>query len=201
MKDKQALTTGDVARYCGVHFRTVTRWIQKGHLKAFHLPGRGDSRIFVHDFLEFLKSHNIDIPPEFREEAEQVSALIVEDDAPMARSIKRVLTGLGVNCEIAADGFRAGALINSLKPDLITLDLKMPGLGGASVLEIVRSLPIGKEMAILVISGMEEPALKKALSNGANAYLKKPFTKAQLEEKVREVLSSKKLGGSHEARK
>lgn len=188
MKEKQALTTGDVARYCGVHFRTVTRWIQKGHLKAFHLPGRGDSRIFVNDFVDFLKKNNIQIPPELTTEVNKAKALIVEDDTGMARSIKRVLSALGFECETAADGFRAGALISVFKPDLITLDLNMPGLGGVSVLEIVRSLDLGKKVGILVISGLDSAALRKAMTAGATAALSKPFTKAQLEEKVRETL-------------
>ena len=41
MKNKQnVLTTGEAARYCDVNFRTVIRWIEKGYLKAYKLPGR-----------------------------------------------------------------------------------------------------------------------------------------------------------------
>lgn len=195
MKDKkQALTTGEVAHYCGVHFRTVTRWIKKGHLKAFQLPGRGDSRIFVHDFVEFLKANNIDIPAELDDSNEKMRALIVEDMAPMARSIKRSLEGMGIHCDVAENGFRAGALISSFRPDLITLDLGMPGLSGVEVLEIVRAIRLGKEVSVLVISGQEEGALKKTLAAGANGFLKKPFTKAQLEAKVKEIMPKLKLG-------
>lgn len=64
MKDKQLMTTGDVARYCGVNFRTVIRWIDKGRLEAFKLPGRGDNRIPVASFIAFLHANNIPIPNE-----------------------------------------------------------------------------------------------------------------------------------------
>ncbi len=64
MKDKQLMTTGDVARYCGVNFRTVIRWIDKGRLDAFKLPGRGDNRIPVESFITFLHENNIPIPTE-----------------------------------------------------------------------------------------------------------------------------------------
>lgn len=188
MKEKRALTTGEVAKYCGVHFRTVTRWIQKGHLKAFRLPGRGDSRIFVQDFIEFLKAHHIDLPADLNEPTHQIKALIVEDDAPMARSIKRTLEGMGILCEVASNGFRAGALIASYRPNLITLDLGMPGIGGSDVLEILRSQQTASDVGVLLISGQEEPAIKKAMASGANGSLKKPFTKSQLETKVREIL-------------
>jgi excisionase family DNA binding protein len=188
IKDKQVLTTGDVAKYCGVHFRTVTRWIHKGHLKAFHLPGRDDSRIFAQDFLQFLKSHGIEVPKELNETGSIVNALIVEDDPIMARTIKRALVSLGIECEIASDGFRAGVLLGSMAPKLITLDLNMPGLGGLKVLEMVRTIESAKDSFVLIISGMEEAHLKKAVSKGANAYLKKPFTKTELEQAVKDLV-------------
>lgn len=190
MKEKQVLTTGDVARYCGVHFRTVTRWIQRGHLKAFHLPGRGDSRIFVSDFLAFLKQNKIQIPLDLlASEKRTLRALIVEDDSIMARTIKRTLVGMGIECEIANDGFKAGMLLGTFRPDLTTLDLNVPGLGGFGVLEMLRSLDSTHQIKVLVISGMEEPQLKKAVTLGAHSYLKKPFSKQQLEARIRELTS------------
>ena len=62
MRDKQALTTGEVAKYCGVNFRTVIRWIERGHLEAYKLPGRGDNRIPVDSFVNFLKGNNMPVP-------------------------------------------------------------------------------------------------------------------------------------------
>ncbi|TNF38926.1 MAG: response regulator, partial [Gammaproteobacteria bacterium] len=41
----KTLTTGDIARYCQVNFRSVIRWIERGLLKAHKLPGRGDNRV------------------------------------------------------------------------------------------------------------------------------------------------------------
>lgn len=61
---KQTLTTGEVAKYCGVNFRTVIRWIERGHLEAYKLPGRGDNRIPIESFIEFLKENNIPVPEE-----------------------------------------------------------------------------------------------------------------------------------------
>lgn len=67
MKDKNLMTTGDVARYCGVNFRTVIRWIDKGRLDAFKLPGRGDNRIPLDSFITFLTENNMPIPEELLE--------------------------------------------------------------------------------------------------------------------------------------
>ena len=65
MNDKRILTTGEIANYCGVNFRTVIRWIQRGQLRAYQLPGRGDNRVEVHNFIAFLRENNIPIPRDF----------------------------------------------------------------------------------------------------------------------------------------
>lgn len=62
----QSLTTGEVASFCDVNFRTVIRWIKRGHLKAYQLPGRGDNRIVIKDFLQFLVEHSMPIPDQFQ---------------------------------------------------------------------------------------------------------------------------------------
>ena len=54
------LTTGAVAKYCGVSRVTVLRWIEKGNLTAFQLPG-GQNRICQDDFAEFVKKYSIPI--------------------------------------------------------------------------------------------------------------------------------------------
>jgi two-component system response regulator VicR len=54
------LTTGTVARHCGVSKVTVLRWIEKGNLKAFKLPG-GQNRIHRDDFFSFADKHGIPI--------------------------------------------------------------------------------------------------------------------------------------------
>ena len=54
------LTTGIAAQYCGVSYVTVLRWIRKGYLPAFRLPG-GHYRVVRADFDEFLTRHNIPV--------------------------------------------------------------------------------------------------------------------------------------------
>jgi len=59
-KYPQHITTGAIARYCGVSRVTVLRWIDKGHLAAFRLPD-GHYRIQRDDFGRFLAKHNIPV--------------------------------------------------------------------------------------------------------------------------------------------
>lgn len=58
------MTTGEVAKHCGVNFRTVIRWIERGHLEAYKLPGRGDNRIPIESFIAFLQSNQMPVPAE-----------------------------------------------------------------------------------------------------------------------------------------
>lgn len=67
MWEKTCLTTGEAARFCGVNFRTVIRWIKRGHLRAYQLPGRGDNRIETKEFLAFLARNEMPVPEELRE--------------------------------------------------------------------------------------------------------------------------------------
>lgn len=179
---KTVLTTGEIAQYCKVNFRTVIRWIKRGHLKAYQLPGRGDNRVEVGEFLRFLQQHNMPVPGEFRHAAPR--ALIVDDDQATARAIQRVLHRAGFETQLAFDGFSAGALMESFAPDVMTLDLRMPGLGGLEVLGFVRSHPRLQATKILVVSGLPQARLAEALARGADEALEKPFDNAALVEKA-----------------
>jgi excisionase family DNA binding protein len=182
MPEKRTLTTGEIAKYCGVNFRTVIRWIERGHLKAHQLPGRGDNRVEVRDFLAFLRAHEMPIPEEFLDRSRRV--LVVEDDAAMAAAIQRTLRRAGFETQIASDGFRAGTLLGTYLPGVMTLDLRMPGIPGLDVLKFVRLAERLKDIRILVVSAMPRKELDEALAAGADDVLEKPFRNQDLVEKV-----------------
>lgn len=186
MSDKKVLTTGQVAEYCGVNFRTVIRWIGKGHLKSYKLPGRGDNRVEVVHFLEFLKQNKIPIPEEFKDDLNKV--LIVEDTPEMAKSIARTLKRKGYEVEIASDGLKAGVLLSTFNPTVMTLDLMMPGLNGLEVLDYVKSNENLSKIKILVISALGIDALEDAIAKGADNYLQKPFESSDLVEAVEKLM-------------
>ena len=180
--EKPSLTTGEIAEYCGVNFRTVIRWIKRGHLKAYQLPGRGDNRVEIQDFLNFLREHDMPVPDDFKKFSYRV--LIVDDDPSMAKNIQRVLYRAGFETEIALDGFQAGTLAESFTPTVITLDLKMPGLSGLEVVKFARTRDNLKHIKILIISAMPQKDLDEALETGADDVLEKPFNNVELIEKV-----------------
>ncbi|WP_210398226.1 response regulator [Motiliproteus sediminis] len=182
----EVLTTGEVAKHCGVNFRTVIRWIERGYLKSFKLPGRGDNRIRAEDFVAFLQNNDMPVPPEYQALLRQ--ALVVDDDRNMSNSIRRVLVRAGYEVEVANDGFQAGAVLASKVPSVVLLDLMMPGVDGFEVLAYIRSESRLAATKVLVISGLGEVELQRARDAGADAVLAKPFKNEELEQQVNALL-------------
>ncbi len=207
----KTLKPGEIAAYCDVHHRTVSRWIANGQLKGHKLPGRGNYRVLLADFLSFLQQQKMPLPPALADVAATPDAatpdageapppasgariLVIDDEPSYRQAIRRVLMGTGCQLDFAADGFQAGMKLSSGKPDLITLDLSMPGLDGFDVIQFIRQQPELADLRILVISGLAAEALAQARALGADATLSKPFENSQLLELVQQLLPS---GAAH----
>lgn len=188
-------TTGDIAQMCDVNQRTVIRWIDRGELQGFKLPGRGNNRVTEESLVSFLQQHDFPLP----EGLILFSAkpvLIVDDDSAITKAIQRVLRGAGYKTVIALDGFEAGSELVRNKPLLMTLDLKMPGMDGFEVIKQIRNKADISHTKILVISSVEEILLNKALDIGADDFISKPFTNSELLEKVDQlILDAKRESG------
>jgi excisionase family DNA binding protein len=182
MKPLEFLTTGEAAKWCGVHFRTVLRWCDRGVLPSHKLPGRGDRRIRVEDFLKFLKSNRMPVPPQLRGGVPRV--LVVDDDPAAVKLITRTLKLAGFEVDHASDGFAAGARLVSFAPDVLTLDLEMPGLRGEDVIRFVRGAAPASAVRILVISALGRSELEEARRLGADDAMQKPIDYKELQRRV-----------------
>ena len=198
----QTFTSGQIATLCNVNPRTVLRWITSGKLKAFRLPG-GNHRVPADEFLTFLNDNGLPVPAELQCTATRASGsataevavqraptvLIVDDEKDVRRAINRVLRPLRWQVHEAADGFQAGSLMLQEKPDLVLLDLSMPGLDGYEVIRYIRGNRQISDCRILVISALPPAALKKALDCGADEVLAKPFDNQRLRERVQQLVT------------
>ncbi|MGI2169933.1 response regulator [Shewanella sp. MF05960] len=194
----KTLKPSEIALYCDVHQRTVSRWIAQGQLKGHKLPGRGNYRVLLSDFILFLQTQNMPMPTELLsntnqdEEAVDTTSnkriLIIDDETEIRNAIRRVLAKGGYVIDTATDGFQAGVKVLRDKPNLITLDLSMPGLDGFDVLTFIRAQPEIADIKIVVISGLSDTELQKALVLGANAVLPKPFENTQLISTINNLL-------------
>ena len=189
-KDKnEPLTTGEIARHCHVTHRGVLKWVASGKLKAYRTPGK-HSRVSVEDFLSFLKEYNMPVPVELQPSSLLKKVLIVDDDRGMVYSLRRLLMMESkYNIETAFDGFEAGKKFTSFHPDLIILDIHMPGMDGFQVCRNIRNDPKNKNTNILIISGIDEPKeIKKIMDMGADGFLQKPFSNEAFKEQIKKVL-------------
>jgi two-component system phosphate regulon response regulator PhoB len=120
----------------------------------------------------------------------EASRILVGDDTPdILEMLKFILEGEGYGVLTAATGQEVLASIRRDRPDLVLLDLRMPGLDGFGVL---RELNRGEEepppVVVLSAKGTEEDR-RAAIAAGARSYLFKPFTVSQLLHAVREQLN------------
>jgi PAS domain S-box-containing protein len=103
--------------------------------------------------------------------------LIVDDEELNVRLLERTLRRAGyTRCYSTCDGREVVALAEAFQPDLILLDLHLPGMDGFQVMEALRGRPRAGEIPILVLSGDERPESRhRALAGGARDFLGKPF--------------------------
>lgn len=102
--------------------------------------------------------------------------LIVDDDVSITELMKALLKMEGHDPITVNDSLQAIDIAKSVNPDLITLDLMMPGLTGFELCKLMTEDPDLSNTPIVIISAKDDPESKqKALASGARNYLNKPF--------------------------
>ena len=115
--------------------------------------------------------------------------LVVDDEVDLAWALRQSLTDEGYEVSLAHDGTEALAAIAGQRPDLIILDIKMPGMNGLEVCRRLRRDPSCAAVPILFLtvrSGIHDRI--EGLDEGADDYLSKPFDLGELKARVRALL-------------
>jgi two-component system response regulator MprA len=105
--------------------------------------------------------------------------LVVEDDPPVRRMLERSLTAEGFDVRVAADGGTALAMAADSAPDLVVLDVTMPGLGGIDVCRRLREKGLSGGVLMLTARDAVEDRVR-GLDAGADDYVVKPFAVAEV---------------------
>lgn len=194
MSDAQAqlLNPQQVALYCGVSLSAVESWIQNGRLDA---EQRGEGYVIRStDLVNFMHQNHLAIPadlvqaePEGGESRRVSRVLVVDEDRPMAMNIERVLRNMGLEVIQANNGFDASVHYIKRKPQLMTLDLTLEGMGGVELIQNIRTTQ-SHRAKILVITDSMPSLIGKAREAGADAFLNKPFDNDALRRNVRILL-------------
>lgn len=180
----KSLSTFTAAKMLHVDPGSVANWIDKGQLKAFRTPG-GHRRIQKHDLLEFLRKLQMPIPPELQPKTKQV--LIVDDEREVANMLARAVSDTMPDWQVdrAYSGFEAGAAIATLRPDVVVLDIRMPGMDGFEVCRQIKADPKTSHCQVLAMTAYpSEETENRILDYGARRCLAKPL---DIEEFLREV--------------
>ncbi len=111
--------------------------------------------------------------------------LLVEDDKKLSIAVGMRIRSFGHNCTIAHDAITAISQVVAQQPDLIIVDINLPGGDGFLVAERVQSLPNHSAAPIIFITASKKPGLReRATEVGASAFLEKPFDSTCLLEAI-----------------
>ena len=117
--------------------------------------------------------------------------LIADDEANIVVSLEFLMKREGYRVSVARDGDAALAAVRELRPDLVLLDVMMPGRSGFEVCQAVRADESLAGVRILMLSAKgRDTDLAKGGALGADAYMTKPFATRELADKVRELLGA-----------
>jgi CheY-like chemotaxis protein len=115
--------------------------------------------------------------------------LIVEDHPTMREAMKLILEHEGFEIREAPDGPTALAMVREQAPDLMFLDLNIPGTSGAAVLTELKGDPETRHIRVIIVTATGEEGRAYVLSLGADEYFTKPFSPTALLRTVERVLS------------
>ena len=116
--------------------------------------------------------------------------LVVDDEPNIVLSLEFLMQQAGFEVTTAYDGESALALVNETPPDLVLLDISLPGISGFEVLEQLRSQAAFKRLPIVMLTAHgREVEREKGLALGADDYITKPFSTRELVEKVKALLN------------
>jgi len=122
--------------------------------------------------------------------------ILIADDEPSLRLLVRATLGTNKSFELieAVDGNETLAKVQSDKPDILLLDVMMPGLSGFEVCERLKNDPNTKDIIIIMLTAKgQESDRDWAISVGTNYFLTKPFSPIELFNLIEKILSKGKI--------
>lgn len=116
--------------------------------------------------------------------------LVVDDETNILLSLEFLMQQAGFTVTTADDGESALERVDDTPPDLMLLDISLPGISGFDVLERLRAASATRDMPIIMLTAHgREVEREKGLALGADDYITKPFSTRALVEKVQALLS------------
>ncbi len=187
METKQSFSTSEVARYCHVTADTIRKWAEAGKIRVFKTPG-GHRRIRREDLLFFLRENSIPIHPDLDNSG--VKVLVVDDEKAVLSVVRRFLEHAQTpfQIEVAMDGYDAGLSVATFRPDVVFLDLRLPGLDGFEVCRRIKTSVESANINVIAMTGYyDADTADRIVELGASMCLQKPFSPDDLRRALAKV--------------
>lgn len=187
MESKQSFSTSEVAKYCHVTADTIRKWAEAGRITVFKTPG-GHRRIRREDLIRFLRENSIPLHGDLNEDG--VKVLVVDDEKSIVALIQRFLDRSKTPFEVrtAMDGFEVGRQMGTFHPNVVFLDIRLPGIDGYEVCRRIKAQEDGQAINVIAMTGYHDSDVeKRILDLGAAVCLPKPFTPDDLRKALAKV--------------
>lgn len=188
-RNKDVLTTGEVARICKVAPRTVTKWFDSGQLHGYRIPGSKDRRIPVTQLIRFMRQNNM--PLDGMLHFTKTRILIVDDETDIVEMLRDLLSQQTTyDVQTARNGFEAGLAAEKFRPHVILLDINLGDINGREVCRAIRMNPELQMTKVVAMSGqLTDEEAKSLLTQGFEGFLKKPFTIQQVIQSIEDAVA------------
>lgn len=187
LAEKADIPLSTIKYYTDLELLKIADYMQGG----FRLYDEKESLLRIKRIREMLdQGFSIKAIKENIEKLLMLKVLIIDDEPEVHDFVKDVL-GVNKNIEIRSvyDGFSAGMVVGEYMPDLIVLDLLLPGIDGFKVCANIKNNSKFKNIKVLIVTGYDSPEYKeKAVKSGADDYLPKPIELHLFREKVNKLL-------------
>ena len=177
MRERAVFTTFEAAKLCHVSPLSIINWVNAGRIPAFRTPG-GHRRIRREDLSRFMRENGIPLPEELRDGSGRSRVLVVDDEAAIRDIFAESLAQRANAYEVmtAADGFEAGRLVATFRPDVVLLDLRMPGLDGFQVCRTIKGDSETASTVVIAMTGYHTHETESRIVEcGAVRCLSKPI--------------------------
>lgn len=120
------------------------------------------------------------------------SVLVVDDEPNIALSLEYLMREEGYDVRVAVDGDAAIAALREARPDVVLLDVMMPGKDGYEVCQLIRATPEWKDVRVIMLTAKGRSIeQEKGLALGADDYITKPFSTRAVVERVQHYMTAR----------
>ncbi len=190
MSHRSFFTRFEISQICEVNPTTVQNWVKEKKLKAYVTPG-GHRRVRRQDLVAFMKEFGMPLPADLSNS--QPLIMMVDDDSDVLDMLETLIKSGERVVEIARaqSGVEALLMIGERKPDLLILDILMPGMNGFEICQKLKSSASTQNIKIVAITGNHDNSVRKRiLTAGADLFFTKPLDVVKFREECFRLLQS-----------